>query len=144
MRLEFSQLIHKEHAVMSSADFAGHCQAGSAPDEACHRDTVVRSAKRARSVERPVGCDVAQQASDLGDLKRLAELERGEDAGQTACQHRLAGALRGAEQQVVPSGSRDLQRAARLLLSMYLGEVVLESSRLSGGGGFFAEVRVRT
>jgi hypothetical protein len=85
----------------------------------------MRRAKRAPPVQRASWQQVAEQASDLRHLEGLVELERREDSGDAAGEHRLAGTGRAAEQDVMPARGRDLDRPSRLLLSMNLPEVVL-------------------
>ena len=60
---------------------------------------------------------------DAGDLERLLERERWEDAGESLGQHRLAGAGRADHQHVVATGGGDLERALDRLLSLDIGEV---------------------
>ncbi len=52
-----------------------------------------------------------------------ASLERRQDAGQAAREHRLAGAGRSDEQQVMRAGRGDLERASRVRLAAHVGEV---------------------
>jgi len=49
--------------------------------------------------------------------------ERRQDARQTAREHRLSGPGRPAEQQVVPAGCRELDRATSTLLPAHVREV---------------------
>ena len=115
--------------MMDAADLPGQRQAAAPADEARHRDAVVRGAKRAGPVERPVTRQLAEQAAHLRHLERLAELEWRKDAWQAAGQHRLAGTGRAAHQEVVAPGGRYLQGALRLLLAVDLGQVVLRIGR---------------
>src|SRR6202158_4337294 len=89
----------------------------------------MRSAEWARPVERATRRQVAEQAPDLRDLEGLGELERRHYSRDTAGGHRFAGAGRTAQQQVVASGGRDLDRPARVLLAVAFGGVVLDTPR---------------
>ena len=57
------------------------------------------------------------------DLERLAVGERSEDPGQASREHRLAGARRSGQKQVMPSRRRDLGGAARHELAAQIREV---------------------
>jgi len=60
---------------------------------------------------------------DARDLERLLFLERRQDSGQPAGEHRLARAGGTTEQQVVTTGRCQLERAPAALLSADIGEV---------------------
>ena len=96
---------------------------------------MVRRAKRPRPVERPAARQLAEQAADLRHLERLVQLERRQDAGQAAREHRLAGARRAAQEEVMAAGRGDLEGAPRLLLAVDLGEVVLDGSAPAASSG---------
>src|SRR5229473_3496371 len=91
-------------------------------------------AERSRPVERPSRQQVSKQASELRHLEGLAQVQGRQDPGEAASQHRLARARRAAQQEVMPAGGGDLDRATRLLLAVDFREVVLEDfgGRLMG------------
>ena len=62
----------------------------------------------------PARVERARHRVHRGDLDRLASLEIGQQPGQPRGQHRLAGARRPDQQQVVPAGGGDLEGRARL------------------------------
>lgn len=71
-----------------------------------------------------------------GNGRRFQGLElagRGQDAGQTRREQRLAAARRAEQQQVVPAGRRDFQRPARLQLPAHIAQVG-NADRHRGGG----------
>jgi hypothetical protein len=57
------------------------------------------------------------------DLESLLARQGRQDPGKTAREHRLAGARRPAQQQVVPTGSGQLQRSPCPFLASHVGEV---------------------
>jgi hypothetical protein len=60
---------------------------------------------------------------ELGHLERLVSSERGEDRGEAPSEHRLAGPRRADEQEVVPTGGGDLERAPRVALAAHVAEI---------------------
>src|SRR5216683_6459888 len=82
-------------------------------------------AERSRPVERPSRQQVSKQASELRHLEGLAQVQGRQDPGEAASQHRLARAGRAAQQEVMPAGGGDLDRATRLLLAVDFREVEL-------------------
>ena len=58
-------------------------------------------------------------------LQRLVTAQRGQNAGQAARQHGLAGTRRPRQQQVVPAGCGHFQRPARLVLTFDVSHVGL-------------------
>src|SRR5690349_22679741 len=66
---------------------------------------------------------------DARDLERLLAGERRQDPGQAAREHRLAGARRPTEQQVVPTRRGQLQRPPRPFLAMDVGKVLQAARR---------------
>ncbi len=83
----------------------------------------MRRAKRRHRDERLVGREQPGDRVDARHLERRRRLERRQQAGQAPREHRLAGSRRPGEQEVVPAGSGDLERAPRALLSSDVREV---------------------
>ncbi len=83
----------------------------------------MRRAEGAGADERLCSAEQARGGVKAGDLEHLLPGHRGEDSGQPFCEHTLARAGRAAEQNVVPSGCRDLERALCELLPFDLREV---------------------
>jgi hypothetical protein len=79
--------------VVRQADLAGMRDAAAA-DEAGLRGRVVRAAKRPHPEQALAGRQQAGDAPDGGRLDRFLQRERRQDGGDTAGQHRLAGAGR--------------------------------------------------
>jgi hypothetical protein len=77
---------------------------------------VVRRTERRVADQRMFGVDEARDRMDAGDLERLLLVERGQDAGQTAGQHRLPDSWGTGEQEVVLPGRGELERTTRALL----------------------------
>ena len=72
-----------------------------------------------------------------------SKVERRQDAGQAARQHRLARAGRPDEQQVVAAGGGDLERAPRERLAAHVGEVGVACSAAARGRGSGGATRPR-
>ena len=89
-------------------------------------------AERADRDEARVGAEKAGGGEHLGDLERLVLLEGREQAGEASGQHRLAGAGRAGEEQIVGAGGGDLEGAAGLVLASDVGQVL---DRRDGGLG---------
>ena len=83
----------------------------------------MRRAERPPRDQRPLGRQHARDGVDPHHLERLARLERRQDPRQPPAEHRLARTRRAGEQQVVSSGSRELERPARPLLAADVREV---------------------
>ena len=83
----------------------------------------MRRAERRRLDERLVMRQQTGDRMDARHLERRLRVERREDAGQPPREHRLARARRPAEQQVVPAGCGDLERAPRALVPSHVREV---------------------
>ena len=79
---------------------------------------------------------------DPGHLERRGFVERRQEPGQPPREHGLAGAGRATEQEVVPSGGRDLERATRPLLAADVGEIRAgqRSDAVSGRDGLGLEL----
>ena len=98
-------------------DLAGRGAAAAAADERGRRRGVVRRAERPRRAQTVPRIGMPGGGVDARDLERLVGVERRQDRRQPAGEHRLAGARRPDEQQVVPAGGGDLERAARATAS---------------------------
>jgi hypothetical protein len=125
--LKLRELIQKQHAQMSLAYLAGPGQAAASANQSRRRDAVVWCAKRSRRIQRARAVELAEQAAHLRDLERLVQLQRRQDAGQAAREHRLPCAGRTAQQQVMAARRRDLEGTLCLLLSVDLCQVVLDA-----------------
>ena len=119
---EFQHLVEKEHAVVREAHFAGP-RIRSPADERRVGDRVMRRAKR--TVPQQAGAG-AEQSGDRVDRRRfesLRERQWRQNPGNPSCHHRLAGAGRTDEQQVVAAGGGHLERAPREQLAADVGEI---------------------
>jgi hypothetical protein len=119
---ELEHLVEKEHAVVREAHFAG-TRLRSAADERRVRDGVMRRAERTHRQQPVAG---AQQAGDRmhgGDIERLVEGERRQNAGDAPRHHRLPGARRAHHEQIVSAGRCDLEGAPREQLAAHIGKV---------------------
>ena len=103
------------------------------PTRPCGRDRVVRCAERALGGQ--PGPAEPGDALDLGDLERLVECRRREDAGQPPGQHGLADAGRPDHQEVVTAGRRDLEGALGVVLAADIREVRDTVGRRRRGAG---------
>lgn len=79
----------------------------------------------------PTGAD----RGDGGGLQRLLFRHRRQDAGQTACQHGLAGAGWPDHQQAVAARGRDLERTLGVMLPADVGEIGGGARRRQGWRG---------
>ncbi len=120
--LELAELVEEEHAVVREARLA-RTWAGAAADDRGRRRGVVRRAKRRVSDERLSGREDAGDGVDPRHLERLLAREVGQDPREAAGEHRLPGARRAGEKEVLSSGRRDLERTAGALLASDVGKV---------------------
>ena len=119
---ELRQLVQEKDAAMGEADLARPRDRPAADDRRCRR-AVVRRAERGRVDEPGGGAERSRDGVDPRHLERLRTGERRQDGRQPARQHRLPGARRAGEQQVVRARSRDLERPPTTFLSADVGEV---------------------
>ena len=112
--------------MVGPADLARYRQPTPTADEAGGGHAVMRGTKRARPVQRPVARQLAEEAADLGHVESLTKLERRQDPREAAREHRLAGAGRAAEQEMMSARGRHLERPLGLLLAMHLDQVVVD------------------
>jgi hypothetical protein len=121
--VELGQLVEEEHAVVREADLA-RPRHGPAATQARVADRVVRRAEGARGDEADAVRE-ARHRMNLGQLKRGLEFERRQYCRQPAREHRLAGAGRADQQDVVRAGRGDFERPLGRLLAADLAEVHL-------------------
>ena len=119
--VELRQLVEEQHAVMRERDLA-RPRIAAAADQRHRRRGVVRRAKRRAASSRRRRSRPGDRAH-RGDLQRFVFRHRRQHAGQALRQHRLAGARRPDQQQVMAAGRRDLERAPRLRLAAHVGEI---------------------
>ena len=117
---ELRQLVEEQDPAMRERDLARPRPAAAA-DQALSRDGVVRRSEGALGGEAS-GPDPGR-AVDLGDLQRLLEARRREDARHAPREHGLAGAGRPDHQHVVAAGGGDLQGTLGVLLPSHVREV---------------------
>ena len=89
----------------------------------------MRRTERRVADERMLGREQPGDRVDARDLERLIGAERGQQPREPAGEHRLAGAGRPGEQQVVPAGRSELERAPGALLAADVGEVGVDGRR---------------
>ena len=139
---ELRQLVEEQHAAVREGRLAGP-RATQPPPTIAAIDAVWCGARNGGADQsgRPGGSRPATEWMRVTS-SASSGVERRQDAGQAAREHRLAGARRPAEQQVVAAGGGDLERAPRTLLSAHVGEVgpsglgaVQRRRRGSSGGG---------
>ena len=106
---------------MGQRDLAGPRLAAAA-DQGRHRGRVVRAAERPPA-RQPAALEPAADAGDHADLQHLGRVERRQEADQPCRQHRLAGAGRADQHQVVRAGGGDLERALGGLLALDVAQV---------------------
>ena len=121
---ELVDLVEEEDPAVGHRHRAGPREPGAAPDECGRRHPVVRGDERRRDGQVLVRRQRPGQRAHGGHLHRLLDAEVGQQTGQPAGEHRLAGPGRADEQQVVPTRGRDLDGAAGDVLADDVGEVV--------------------
>ncbi len=119
--VELRQLVEEEDAVVREARLARPRQRSSA-DEPGGGDRVVRRPERALPYQ-SVAVVAPDDAVDAGHGDRLVGCQRGEDRRHATGEHRLAGAGRSGQQDVVASGGGDRQRPTRLAVAAHVGEI---------------------
>jgi hypothetical protein len=119
--LEFRQLVEEEHAAMGEADLARPAARATA-DQRRDARGMMGVAERARGDE-AAAMQEPRERMDHRDLQRLGGRERRQQPRQAAREHRLAGARRADEKQVVAACRRDLERAPGPLLALHVREV---------------------
>ena len=125
---ELRKLVEEEDAAVSERDLAGD-RASAPADEPGRRNPVMGGAKRRRPDEARAGGKNPGDGVDARDLDRLGARKWREDPGQPPGEHRLAGAGRPRQEQMVASGRGDLGRAAGDELPAEVAEI---------GGGIVA------
>ncbi len=118
--------------MMGERDFAGPGLLAST-DECGHRGRVMRSTEGAPVRQLAIG-EMAGDRKHHRDLQQLARIERRQDRGQAARQHRLAGAGRPVHQEIVAAGGCDLEDALGALLAFDVAQVG-QRPALTGDGG---------
>ena len=108
-RRELAELVEEQDAAVGEGDLPGTGPDGAAADERGRARGVVRGAERAGDGE-AIGRPATGDGGDAGDLDGFVGVERGQDRGESAGEHRLAAAGRTGEEQVVGAGGRDLER----------------------------------
>ena len=103
-------------------------------DDRRGRRAVVRRAEGRIAYERVLRIDQAGDGVDPRHLEGVLLLERRQDPGKAPREHRLAGSRRAAEEQVVPAGGRDLERAARAFLAADVREIERRPLRTAVAG----------
>ena len=118
---ELRQLVEEEDAVVGQARLARTRRAAAA-DQAGGADAGVRAAEGAQA-DQARGRLLGRLGVDLGDLDRLRQGERRQEAGEAPGEHRLAGARGADEEEVVAARRGDLQGSLGGLLAAHLREV---------------------
>lgn len=121
--MELRGLVQKEHAAVRQGNRSGPRDTGPAAHQGLHGRRMVRCAVRRPGDQRFAGREDPRDRVDGRDLHGVLSGQRRQDPGQPLGQHRLARARGSAEEEVVPSGGRHLQGAARRLLPGHVGEV---------------------
>ena len=121
LRLEFRQLVEKQHAVMGERDFA-RPRMQAAADQRRHAGGMMRRAERPPVGQR-AALDLAGDGRDHRDFKELGRRQRRQDRRQPRRQHRFAGAGRADHEQIVAAGRGDFERALGAFLALDVGEI---------------------
>ena len=104
---ELAELVQEQHAAVSQRRLARLRRVGAA-DEAGGRDRVVGRAERTLGDQARAPAEPGDRL-DARDLDRLVGAERRQDRRQAPGDHRLAGARRALQEQVVSAGGGDLE-----------------------------------
>ena len=131
--VEFGQFVEEQHAAMGEGDLAGP-RLRTAAHQGYRRGGVMGRAERPRAPLRGDETLVADGGDGRG-LQGFGFGHGGEDGGQAAGEHGLAGAGRTDHQQVVTARGGDLQRAFGVVLAAYFGEItIVVGGRRRGAG----------
>ncbi|AKJ01269.1 Hypothetical protein AA314_02895 [Archangium gephyra] len=133
---ELGQLVEEEHPVVRQGQLPGP-RGRAAAHQPRVGDGVVGRAEGPLAHHRLLVSQQAEHGVDLRHLQRLVERHRGEDAGQSPGQHRLARARWTAHQDVVATGGGQLQRRLDVRLSPHVGHVQGGLAPARGGRGAF-------
>ena len=107
---------------MRKGDFSGTRTRSTADNGRCG-SSVMRRAKGRHRNERPVRREQSDDRVDAGHLESLLPCERWKDSRQAPSEHRLSGAGRTREQQVVRACSGDFQSPASSFLTAHVRQV---------------------
>ena len=121
VRLEFRQLVEKQHAVMGERNFAGPC-VNAAADQSRHARGMMRRAERPPIGER-AAFDLAGDRGDHRHFEQFGRRQRRQDRGQTRSEHRFAGARRSDHEQIVAASCCHFERALGALLAFDVGKI---------------------
>ena len=126
--MELAKLVQEEDASVSEARLA-RTRPRAATHDRGRGGRVVRRAK-GRAVEQGTArWEQAGNRMNSRDLERFLERELRQDARQPPGEHRLARPRRARKEEVVPPGSRKLERSAGALLPVDVGEIRMTSVR---------------
>ena len=120
---ELAELVQEEDATMAEAGFAGPQTVRAAANQRDQRTRVVRCAERGLAHHARPGQPRTCRRVHHGGFERSRAVERRQQPDDALGQHRLAGPGRADEQQVVPTGRRQLERHASTHLAAHVGEV---------------------
>jgi hypothetical protein len=120
--LELGELIEQKHAAVGEARLA-RTQMRPSADDRSGRRAVVRRAKGCPRDEWMLPVDEPGNRMDPRHLERGVGLERRQDPRQPAREHRLPRAGRTAEENVVPTGRGQLERAPGAFLPADVGQI---------------------
>ena len=120
--LELGELVEEQHAAMREARLA-RPEVRPAADDRGGRGAVVGRAERRACDERLLVVHEAGDRVDPRHLERGGRVERRQDPGQPAREHRLPRTGRAAEEDVVPARRCQLERAPGAFLPADVGEV---------------------
>ena len=115
------QFVQKQHAVVRQADLAGLGLVTAARKRG-HAGGMVRATERSGTGELASG-DQAGHRMDHRGLQQLLRRQRRQQAGQPRRHHRLSGAGRADEAEVVPPGGGNLQRPLGILLALHVAKI---------------------
>src|SRR5439155_3657554 len=127
---ELGELVEEEDAAMRERELA-RTRIAAAPRQRGRGRAVMRRAERSPREESRAGGQAPRDAPDARHLERFLARERRQDAGEPPREHRLAGAWRAGEEEVVSARRGELESAAGEELAAHVPEVELER----GGGG---------
>ena len=128
---ELGQLVEEQHAAMGERHLARSRARTAADDRRRGRSVVRRAKRRHRTRARVPGGSRPATEWIRVTSSASARVSGGRIPGKPAREHRLAGARRPHEQEVVRAGGGDLERTAGALLSAHVREIGCERARRS-------------
>ena len=134
-RLKLGSLIEEQDAVRGPRRGTGTDDATAAAHQGCRRRGVMGRLERRAHRETRTDRE-ARKRADRAHLQRILGPEIGQEAGKPGGEHRLSGAGRPEQEEMVSSRRGNGERLDGILVAHYVGEVEPVVHRIVDAGGF--------